>query len=185
MSPIKLTPAAITLLLVSGCGASKDNVTRATTPSPELIAAPVTVREGRTPAAIAMARIYKTNGDYRDKVPVTLNADRSALVSYPAPTDLRTGLPVTLADGFLLDNRGVGVNTAFTRWTYSEYEALAAPPSPAEIMANLIPEARVTEIYEMPFASGTPDAAARCDSLIRAGLPGCRLLTSGAVSYHQ
>ncbi|MCM1355488.1 MAG: hypothetical protein NC212_03675 [Staphylococcus sp.] len=185
MSPIKLTPAAITLLLVSGCGASKDNVIHDNTPSAEIIAAPVTVRGGRTPAAIVPARIYKTNGDYADKVPVMLNADRNTLVSYPAPTDLRTGLPVKLTDGFLLDNRGVGVNTAFTRWSYREYEALAAPPSPAEIMANILPEARVTEIYEMPFASGTPDAAARCDSLIRAGLPGCRPLSTGTASYHD
>lgn len=43
-------------------------------------------------------------------------------------------------------------------------------------MANLIPEARVTELYEMPFPASTPDAPARCNTLITTGLPGCKSL---------
>lgn len=130
-------------------------------------------------AAVAMTRIYKTNGDYADLVPVTLNASRTELISYPAPGDLKGAEPVKLDGGFLLDNRGVGVNTAFTRWTYAEYSAMPSAPSAKEIMANIIPEARITEIYEMPFAVGTPDAARRCNELIAAGLPDCTpLLTS-------
>ena len=128
--------------------------------------------------AVAMARIYKTDGDYADRVPVTLDSRHRRLVSYPAPSDLAGAAPVRLSDGFLLDRRGVSGNTAFTRWTYREYAAMESAPSPAEIMEAIIPGARVTEIYQMPFPAGTPDAAARCDSLIAAGLPDCRLVFS-------
>ncbi len=128
--------------------------------------------------AVAMARIYKTDGDYADWVPVTLDSRHRRLVSYPAPSDLAGAAPVRLSDGFLLDRRGVSGNTAFTRWTYREYAAMESAPSPAEIMEAIIPGARVTEIYQMPFPAGTPDAAARCDSLIAAGLPDCRLVFS-------
>ncbi|WP_297072096.1 hypothetical protein [uncultured Duncaniella sp.] len=134
------------------------------------------VRDTRPSAVVPMAKIYKTNGDYAERVPVMLNASRTALVSYPAPSDLRDSEPVKLDDGFLLDRRGVGVNTAFTRWTYKEYSEMTTPPSPEEIMANLIPEARVTELYEMPFPASTPDAPARCNTLITTGLPGCKSL---------
>lgn len=124
-------------------------------------------------SALPHIRIYKTNGDYFRQVPVTLNQSRTEIISYPAPSDLLDSRPVKLDKGFLLDNRGIGVNTAFTRWTYDEYEALPSAPSPEEIMSNLIPDSRVTEIYEMPFTIGTSDAAALCDSLIAKGLPGC------------
>ena len=131
-----------------------------------------------TANAVAMARIYKTDGDYADRVPVTLDSQRRGLLSYPAPSDLAGTAPVSLSDGFLLDRRGVSGNTAFTRWTYQEYAAMESAPAPAEIMEAIIPGARVTEIYQMPFPAGAPDAAARCDSLIAAGLPGCRLVFS-------
>lgn len=131
--------------------------------------------------AVAMTRIYKTNGDYADKVPVTLNAARTAVVSYPAPTDVAGAAPVKLGGGYLLDRRGVGANTAFTRWTYDEYSEFSAAPSPEEIMGNILPAARVIEVYSMPFVSGTPDAQARCDSLIASGLPGCTLVYSAPV----
>lgn len=125
---------------------------------------------------LPMTRIYKMNGDYADLVPVTLNQARNTVVSYPAPSDLRNSEPVRLADGFLLDRRGIGLNTVFTRWTYEDYSALLTAPAPKEILANINPDARLTELYEMPFPVGTPNAAERCDSLIKTGLPGCQSL---------
>ncbi|MCM1077620.1 MAG: hypothetical protein NC411_09705 [Bacteroides sp.] len=125
---------------------------------------------GRNSAYLPKARIYKTNGDYADYVPVTLNASRTSLVSFPAPTDLRDAEPVKLDDGFLLDRRGVGPDTAFTRWTYKEYSAMKSAPTPAEIMDNLIPDARVTEVCEMPFTTDTPNITTLCNDLIRQGV---------------
>ncbi len=137
------------------------------------VAVPI-VTGGKQPSAVvAKTRIYKTNGDYADNVPVTLNADGTAVVSYPAPTDLAGASPVPLRDGYLLDRRGVGKNTAFTRYTYAEYSRFSQPPTPEELLKAVIPEAKVIEIVEMPFATGVLDAASRCDSLIAAGLSGC------------
>lgn len=131
------------------------------------------IRGGGQSAEIPKVRIYKTNGNYADNVPVTLDASRTKLLSFPAPSDLRGSAPVKLDNGFLLDRRGVGPATAFTRWTYEEYSALPSAPGTKEIMDNLIPGAAVTELYEMPFTIGTPDAAERCNELIKEGLPGC------------
>ncbi|MDE7125031.1 MAG: hypothetical protein K2O12_00920, partial [Muribaculaceae bacterium] len=66
-------------------------------------------------AVMPKARIYRTNGDYRLNVPITLDSSRTEIVSYPGPSDIDMKMaPVVLDDGWLLDRRGVGVNTAFT-----------------------------------------------------------------------
>lgn len=166
---------ALITLSLAACSAQKEQL--ATSPAPP--SEPVVVG-GRFPAhrqppvnAVAMTKIYKTNGDYADRVPVTLNSQGNGLISYPAPSDVAGAFPIKLIDGYLLDRRGVSAATAFTRWTYEEYAALPSAPDVKTIMANLIPGARVTEIRQMPFPTGTDDAVARCDSLISAGFPGC------------
>lgn len=98
------------------------------------------------------ARIYRTNGDYIDNVPIQMNADRTAIVSYPAPSDLSdSSKPLQLADGYLLDRRGIGLNSAFTSYTYDEYMHLPSPPSLEELKLHIIPQARVTEVVELPI----------------------------------
>lgn len=100
--------------------------------------------------ALPRAVIYKTNGDYRDNVPVTLNAAGTALVSFPAPSDLTDlSTPLPLADGYLLDRRGVSENSRFTRYTYARYRALPAPPAPATLIDSIIPGARVTVLHRL------------------------------------
>lgn len=120
-----------------------------------------------------MTVVYKTNGNWNEYVPVTLNPERTAVVSYPAPSDLVGATPVKLRDGFLLDRRGISTNTAFTRWTYAEYAALPEPPSTKEILANIIPEAKVTAIYRTNIPVGTPDAVTLCNEAISSGFKGC------------
>lgn len=101
------------------------------------------------------AVVYSMNGAYSGYVPVTLSDDRKALVSFPAPSDINEDQkPVNVGDGLWLDRRGVSRNTAFTKWTYEEYEALETTPTPDEILSNLIPEARVTEIISLPMFAG-------------------------------
>lgn len=64
--------------------------------------------------------IYKMKGDYSNLVPISL-AGREIL-SYPAPTDLSEySTPIAVNDGYYIDRRGIGANTAFTRFTYQEY----------------------------------------------------------------
>lgn len=161
-------------LLAAGCNSQKEGAAVVAAPSDFTVG--TNNSEMKKQASVAMMHIYKTNGDYERYVPVTLNASRTALVAYPSPADVAGSEPVALTDGFLLDRRGVSSATAFTRWTYSQYAALPSAPSPDEIMSNLMPGAAVTEIYAMPFATGTPDAVERCNEQIAARLKDCKLL---------
>jgi hypothetical protein len=74
--------------------------------------------------------VYKTKADYHDYVPVTLSADKSKIISYPAPSDVQLNgiytFPSKLKNGFLLDNRGVNTNTAFLDISYVEYAKLSS-----------------------------------------------------------
>lgn len=170
-----LTISFIAAVLASSCGSSKQATSQDAVE-------PVKVEETATGIAnsnmLPKAIIYKTNGDYADYVPVTLNSTHNALVSFPAPGDLRSSEPLALADGFLLDRRGISPNTAFTRWTYAEYSALPTTPSPAEIMANIIPDVRVTAIYRMPFEASDPDVVKLCNEAIGSGLKNCTPILS-------
>ena len=69
--------------------------------------------------------VYKTRANFYNMVPVTLNQDKDRIVSYPAPSDLyfegELALPGKLKKGYLLDRRGINVNTVFTSFTYEEY----------------------------------------------------------------
>lgn len=114
-----------------------------------------TVRSQGPVTMLPRAVIYRTDGDYNDRVAVNLDASRSSLVSYPAPTDVSAAsAPVVMKDGWLLDRRGgVGLNTAFLNWTYAEYSALESAPTPAEIMAHVIPGARVTAVRQLPMTA--------------------------------
>lgn len=77
--------------------------------------------------------VYKTVNDYKEYVPVTMNADKTEIVAYPSPKDVyRNGqlaLPTALANGYWLDNRGVNANTVFLNITYQEYAQLSEAPS--------------------------------------------------------
>lgn len=134
---------------------------------------PLTVTGWNSAKTYPKAVIYKTNGNFADKVPVTLSNDRKSIIAYPAPSDVRNQQPVALAEGFYLDRRGISPNSAFTRYTYAEYAAMAKAPGARQLKEAIIPGAIVTEIVELPFPVGqaTPQ---QCDSLINAGLPRCK-----------
>jgi len=105
------------------------------------------------PATYAQAPVivYKTSMDYLNKVPIVLNEEGNKVMSYPAPSDLRFGedlaIPMQLKKGYLLDLRGVQANSAFTSYTYEEYVALDAAPSPEELLDKVIDSDPFTEMY--------------------------------------
>jgi len=123
------------------------------------------------PKAVA----YRMSGDYAANVPVNLGADGS-LVSYPAPSDVsEASMPLPLADGWWLDRRGVGRNSVFTRYTYAEYSALKTVPSPAQLLASVIPGAAVTEVLSLPMTPGEAAAdTAAVNDYIRVNAPAIR-----------
>ena len=88
------------------------------------------------------AIIYKTKADYNNLVPVILNDEKTEIVSFPAPKDLKykgkPAIPTVLAGGFLLDNRGIGINVAFLDISYEDYMDLEKTPSVDDLKAMII-----------------------------------------------
>lgn len=99
------------------------------------------------PAAV----IYKTRKDYRHHVPVILSDDKTRIVSFPAPSDLRRGgtytMPTPLHKGYLLDNRGINQNVAFLKWTYEAYSALKQPPPMDKLYRSIADKNPLTALY--------------------------------------
>lgn len=96
--------------------------------------------------------IYKTVKDYSHNLPVLLSDDKTQIISYPHPTDLFIGenlaLPAKLHNGYLLDNRGIGKNVAFLRFTYEEYSKLQVVPSLKELYENIIDQNPLIELWD-------------------------------------
>ncbi len=121
---------------------------------------------------IPRARIYRTSAPSDSLVPITLRGN--TVTSFPAPADL-TALPERLADGWLLDHRGITPATVFTRYTYDEYRSLQEAPTTAELLRAVDPDVVVTDIVDLPYPY-SDITAEKADSLINAGLPGCKTI---------
>lgn len=96
--------------------------------------------------------IYKTKGNYDNRVPILLSDDKTEIVAYLAPTDLyyagKLALPTKLKRGYRLDNRGIGPNVAFLKLTYSQYQKLAKAPSLPELYALIVDKDPLLELYD-------------------------------------
>lgn len=139
--------AAAAFLALSSCASKEETITA----MPVAPLTPVVI--GGTPLATPSPKAiaYKMIGSATAaNVPIQVDGDGNVL-SYPDPMDLKDAAPIQLQKGYLLDRRGVSANTRFLTFTYSEYSALQAPPSPAELKAAIIPDARVSEIIRLPI----------------------------------
>jgi hypothetical protein len=143
---------------------------------------PAAAGKSRThrPESGALARpagtlIYQTKADYAHLVPVLLSADGHQIVSYPAPSDVRGPgstypSPVLLAQGYWLDQRGIGPNVGFLRMTYAEYARLPAPPSLAALQSLLVDRDPLVKLCDCgPRAGYATDPTAELNQLIRSG----------------
>ena len=96
--------------------------------------------------------VYKTNADYSKNVPVILSDDKTTVVSYPHPSDVKIGngfpYPTILSNGYLMDNRGISKNVAFLKLTYEEYSKLKNPLSLKDMYDLIIDKNPVTEMYD-------------------------------------
>ncbi|MBW6491559.1 MAG: hypothetical protein K0B15_10260 [Lentimicrobium sp.] len=117
--------------------------------------------------------IYKTTRDYSKHVPVTLSDDKKTLVSYPAPGDVffngDLAYPVKLENGFLLDRRGIGKNSAFLQWTYYEYSRLEKTPVATELLKMVLDSDPFEVIYDCGKASKFSDPEVELNAKIRTG----------------
>jgi hypothetical protein len=95
--------------------------------------------------------IYKTKSDYYNNVPVTLSDDGKSIASYPDIKDVyfkgELAYPTVLAGGYLLDNRGISIKTAFLDFTYFQYSNLKETPKVEELINHIIDPDPLTELY--------------------------------------
>ena len=164
----KISPvAAASLAMLMSCHSNKQVVQQ------ELAPAPVAQTTVKTTAPRAF--VYRTKADYSNNVPVMLNASKTEIVSYPARTDVANKpVPTPLGDGWLLDNRGIGLNVAYTSYTYDEYVALPATPSRADLMEHIIDKNPLVEAWlcEPRYVYHGKEQEL-LGALIKAGFPGC------------
>lgn len=180
-----LATMAIVLATVSaGCSTPSKTAQSAATPAKESaqeMAMPVPVpdinRHSRLLASdpaqhIPKAKVYRMNGDYADRVPITLGPD-GTILSYPATTDITPSqAPIQLADGWWLDRRGITPQSVFTRYTYSEYASLPATPTSQELKDAIIPGAWPYDVTTLPMTTSEAVAdTAAVNAWIRANTP--------------
>lgn len=135
----------LSLLILNGCGVPK----KAGSTEMKTMEQPV-LNSGIHTSAPAL--VYKTRNDYFNRVPVTMNAEKTSIISYPDPTDLMYGntpaLPTKLKNGYLLDNRGIGINVAFLTYTYENYGALSKAPEMSQLMDSILDRNPLTELWD-------------------------------------
>ncbi len=95
--------------------------------------------------------IYKTKENFNLYVPVSLSDDKSVIVSYPSTKDVyykgQLAYPTMLNSGYLLDNRGININSAFLNFTYEEYSQLTKVPSIIELYSKIKDKNPFLELY--------------------------------------
>ncbi len=96
--------------------------------------------------------IYKTKKDYSKYVPVLMSADGTKIVSYPDPTDVRKKgkdmRATKLHKGYLMDNYGVGTNTAYVKITLTQYAAMKQAHTAGELYKKILVKNPMTTLYD-------------------------------------
>jgi len=114
--------------------------------------------------------VYKTRADYNNYVPVILSDDKTEIISYPDPTDVKSGdklqLPTLLHEGYLLDNRGLGKNVAFVKINYEDYSKLQSVPTLKELYDLIIDKNPLIELYDCGIRTGSIDEINQINKLI-------------------
>ena len=160
MKKLTLLLSLAVMLIASSCksssptAASDPNVTRSVAVSmPLRDSKPIAPNSPtiRPANALPKATAFRMSGDYADHVAVSVD-NQGNLTYFPAPTDISAAsAPVSLTEGWWLNRQGIGINSVFTKYTFSEYAALPSVPSIEELKASIIPGARVTEVISLPY----------------------------------
>ena len=114
--------------------------------------------------------IYKTTKDFSKNIPVTLSVDKTKIVSYPAPGDIyfkgKLAYPTELTKGYLLDNRGISINTAFIKYTYEEYSKLKEVPDLKTLYSLILDKDPIVEMYNCGNRYRFKDEAQELNAII-------------------
>lgn len=148
---MKLIYFILLLVICGGCQSSKNITLNYTAMEPHVL-------------------IYKTKKDYNNHVPVLLSDDKTEIISYPNPDDLKVGsnylLPTLLNKDYLLDNRGIGKNVAFLKFTYEEYSELQNPPTLDELYNDIIDKDPLIEFCDCGIKSSFTNIEKQLNGLI-------------------
>jgi len=129
----KIISIAIIILLLSSCCPMKKNAYQ-----PDYSPGPQTI-------------VYKTKKDYSQNVPVILNDEKTAIVSYYGTGDLtykgKIAYPTELVEGYLLDNIGIRKNVAYTSLIIEEYKKLDKMLTKDELFDLIIDKDPIEEMY--------------------------------------
>lgn len=121
--------------------------------------------------------IYKTKADYSNHVPVILNKEKNAIVSYPSKADLgctdNFAKPTKLNNNYWLDNRGIDENVAFLNFTYEEYCAMKNEPNSAELLVNIMEKNPLVEIIYCAPRNEYNDLINDLNKLVDNNFEGC------------
>ena len=151
----------ILLIVCIGCIATKKVTQTSDTKQPES----VSVLGAEKPILV-----YKTKANYNNLVPVILSDDKSEIISYPHPDDIKTGykysVPVILHNGYLLDQRGIGKNVAFLNMTYEEYAKLKEIPIIEDMYHLIVDKDPLTELCNCASKKSFSDPVNQLNKLI-------------------
>lgn len=115
--------------------------------------------------------VYKTRANYNNLVPVILSDDKSKIVSYPSQSDLKVGdvflTPDTLLNGYLLDNKGIGLNVAFLKLTYVEYSKLEYVPKLEELYKIIVDKDPLQELCDCGIKKSKDGLITQLNGLIQ------------------
>lgn len=129
-------------------------------------------------AATQQVLIYKTIADFTYNVPITMNAARTEILSYPAPSDLfyigKLAIPTLLKNGYLLDNRGINENVVFLKYTYKYYSQLKEAPSLQEMMQNILEKYPLQELIYCGQRVSSSNEIKTYNTLIDKNFEGCK-----------
>ena len=117
--------------------------------------------------------IYKTRGNYNNLIPVLLSDDKSQIISYPHPKDIKIGdefqFPTMLNKEYLIDNRGITRNIAFLKITYDEYSKLENVPSLEYLYSMIVDKNPLVEYYNCGLSSDYKDKIQLLNKMIDDG----------------
>ncbi len=97
--------------------------------------------------------IYKTKKDYSAFVPVGLSEDKTKISSFPDPGDVvradggKMRKPTELPNGYWLDNKGIGPDSAFLSISYETYAEYDTVPEVAMLWDHMLDSDPFTEMY--------------------------------------
>lgn len=117
--------------------------------------------------------IYKTRKNYNNLIPVLLSDDKTQIISYPHPKDIKIGdelqFPTLLNKEYLIDNRGITRNVAFLKITYDEYSKLENVPSLEYLYSMIVDKNPLIEYYNCGLRSEYKDKIQLLNQMIDNG----------------